>query len=91
MTVEIEAENNTFEGLPSEGQADTEQVIVDTEQTIFVHNELSSDEKTAQSIAKKHGVEFIKLSETELTPHIVRLLPQWLVTQYNVIAIIFKF
>jgi len=78
--VETAANNNLPEGFSGVGQADTEQAI-------FVHSELATDEKAAQNVAKKHGVEFIKLSETELPPHIVRLLPQWLVTQNNVIAI----
>jgi type IV pilus assembly protein PilB len=46
-----------------------------------------SDEAAAMSIAQAHGVDFIKLSEVELSPEIVWLLPQWLVFQHNVIAV----
>ncbi len=62
----------------------------DSAQTVFVKGEAALDEDTARSIAKKHGVDFIKLSEANLSPHIVRLLPQWLVTQHQVIAVEFK-
>lgn len=61
----------------------------DTEQTAFVQG-TASDEMTARALAEKHGVEFIKFSETKLSTHIVRLLPQWLVTKHNVIAVKFE-
>ncbi len=48
------------------------------------------DEDNAQAIAKKHGIEFVRLSEIKLQPHIVRLLPQELVAKYNVIAVRFE-
>ncbi len=47
----------------------------------------ASDEIAARAIAQEHGVEFIKLSEVEISQHGVRLLPQWLVTQHNVMAV----
>lgn len=80
-------------------QADTEQstpahsadISKETDaQTAFVKVEPASGEDAARSIAQKHGVDFIKLSETNLLPHIVRLLPQRLVTQHNVIAVKLK-
>ncbi len=49
-----------------------------------------SDEIAAKAIAQEHGVEFVKLAEMELSPHVVRLLPQWLVAQHNVIAVRFE-
>lgn len=47
----------------------------------------ASDEIAARAIAQEHGVEFVKLSEIELSLHGVRLLPQWLVAQHNVMAV----
>ena len=47
----------------------------------------SSDEIAARAIAQEHGVEFVKLSEIELSHSGVRLLPQWLVVQHNVMAV----
>lgn len=47
----------------------------------------ASDEIAARAIAQEHGVEFVKLSEIDLSPHGVRLLPQWLVAQHNVMAV----
>jgi type IV pilus assembly protein PilB len=58
----------------------------DVEQTSS-KSPIISDEAVAMSIAKTHGVDFIKLSETELSSEIVWLLPQWLVFQHNVIAV----
>jgi len=81
--VEVTAKDNSLEGVSVAGQANKEQ-------TNLVEERIPPDEIAARSIAKKHGVDFIKLSETKLSPHIVRLLPQWLVTQYNVIAVKFK-
>ena len=53
----------------------------------LVQGDPASEENTARAVAQKHGVDFIRLSETELSPHIVRLIPQWLVSQHNVIAV----
>jgi len=61
-----------------------------TAQTVLVEGRAASDEDRARSIAQKHGIDFIKLSEAKLSPHIVRLLPQWLVTEHNVIAVKFE-
>lgn len=61
----------------------------ETEQTASVQG-AASDEMTARALAEKHGVEFIKLSETKLSTHIVRLLPQQIVTRHNVIAVKFE-
>lgn len=58
----------------------------DAEQTSS-KSPIISDEAAAMSIAQAHGVDFIKLSEAELSSEIVWLLPQWLVFQHNVIAV----
>ena len=79
----LKTEDNPLNSIPAVEQADSEQVE-------FVKGEGASDEQTARSIAKEHGVDFIKLSEEKLSPHIVRLLPQWLVTQHNVVAVKFE-
>ena len=44
----------------------------------------------ARAIAKKHGVDFINLSEANLSSHVVWLLPKELVTEYSVIAVKFE-
>ena len=62
----------------------------DVAQQVLVRDNAGSDEDTARSIAREHNVEFIKLSETKLSPHIVRLLPQDLVTEHHVIAVKFE-
>lgn len=49
-----------------------------------------ADEIEAESLAKEYGVDFIRLSEVTFSPHIVRLLPQWFVSQHNVIAVKFE-
>ena len=48
---------------------------------------LNSEEQAAQSTAKRYGVEFVRLAEMDLLPHVVGLLPQWLVHQDSVIAV----
>jgi type IV pilus assembly protein PilB len=73
-------EYNLLEGATGVAQADTGQ-------SRFTQGEHTSDEITARALAKKHGVEFIRLSETNLSSQVVRLLPQWLVTQHNIIAV----
>ncbi len=79
----LKTEDNPLPSVPAVEQADSEQVE-------FVKGEGATDEQTARGLAKKHGVDFIKLSEVNLSPHIVRLLPQWLVTQHNVVAVKFE-
>ncbi len=49
-----------------------------------------ADEIVAESLAKEYGADFIRLSEVTFSPHIVRLLPQWFVSQHNVIAVKFE-
>ena len=78
--MDLRAKDNSLEGDSGVAQADTKQ-------TTSVQGGLTSDEIAAKSIAQKHGVDFIKLSETQLEAHIVRLLPQWLVTRHNIIAV----
>ena len=75
--------NYSLESVPASEQADTEQAR-------FVKDEPASDEHIARAIAQEHGVDFIRLSDAELSPHIVQLLPQWLVTGHNVIAVKFE-
>lgn len=79
----LKTKDNSLQSASAVEQADTGQAK-------FVKGEPAPDEHTARSIAKEHGVDFIKLSDAELSPHIVRLLPQWLVTQHNVIAVKFS-
>jgi len=81
--VSLKTEDNPLNSIPAVEQADAGQ-------SKYVKGEPLSDEHTARSIAKEHGVDFIKLSEEKLSPHIVRLLPQWLVTQHNVVAVKFE-
>ena len=50
----------------------------------------SSEELDAYRLAKEAQVEFIRLSESDLSTNVVRILPQWLVTEHNVIAVEFK-
>ena len=76
----LKAKDNPLEGVT--GLAETSAGPL-----TFVQAEPASAENAARAIAQEHGVDFIKLSETELSPHIVRLLPQWLVSQHNVIAV----
>ena len=56
----------------------------------LVQGEPASEENAARAIAKKHGADFISLSETALSPQVVRLLPQWLATEHNIIAVKFE-
>ncbi len=76
----IEVDNKSLVSVSAAQQADTKQ-------TVLVGSAVASDEEMARLIAQKHGFDFIKLSETQLEAHIVRLLPQWLVTRHNVIAV----
>ena len=79
----LKAKDNSLEGASGVAQADTRQPV-------SVQGTPGSEEIAARSIARKHGVDFIKLSETQLSPHIVRLLPQELVSRHNVIAVKFE-
>jgi type IV pilus assembly protein PilB len=63
---------------------------VDGEQAVLAKDSPRSDESAAISLAKKHRVSFIRLSETELSSQIARLIPYWLVTKHNVIAVKFE-
>ncbi len=65
-------------------------IEVDSDQTVPVKDSPGSYEDAARALAEKHGVEFIRLSETELSSQIVRLVPHWLVTQHNIIAVRFE-
>jgi type IV pilus assembly protein PilB len=76
----LEPKDNIFENTSTVGEADTQQGVL-------IADRLHSDEDKALAIAQKHGVEFIRLSETNLSSQVVRLLPDWLVTQHNVIAV----
>ncbi|MHC5060344.1 MAG: GspE/PulE family protein [Planctomycetota bacterium] len=56
-------------------------------QTILVQGDPASDEIKAQSIAKQHGLDFIRLSELDLSLSWVRLLPEWFVRKHKVITV----
>ena len=62
-------------------------IQADVEQDMFVKDSSASDEDIARAIAAKHGVEFINLSENELSLHWIRVMPKWLVIKHNVIAV----
>ena len=81
--MDLPAKDNSLEGNAGV-------IGADSEQTVLVKDSPHSDETAVRAIAQKHGVDFIKLSETQLEAHIIRLLPQWLVTQHNVIAVKFE-
>ena len=59
----------------------------DTRQGVLIKDTGRSDENKARAIAEKYGAAFIRLSEVKLLPHVVRLLPQSIVTEHNVIAV----
>jgi type II secretory ATPase GspE/PulE/Tfp pilus assembly ATPase PilB-like protein len=80
LTVEIKAKDNLLEGIPDAG-------LADNEQTDSVRSKYTSDEDAAMAIAKQHGIQFVRLSEEEPSLSWVRLLPQWLATKHNVIAV----
>jgi len=81
--VGVKAKDKSLESVSALGQADTEEKV-------SIEGGVASDEDRARSVAQKHSVDFIKLSETQLEAHIVRLLPQWLVTRHNIIAVKFE-
>jgi len=96
--VGLEPNDNLFNHTSAEAEAGTEQkngvstgtVKEINAQTVFAEGEHVSDEDKAKSIAQKYGVDFIKLSEADLSPYIVHLLPQWLAAQHKVIAVKFE-
>jgi type IV pilus assembly protein PilB len=63
---------------------------VDTQQGVITKDARYSDEDRARAIAEKYDVEFIDLSRIKLLPQVVRLLPQSIVTEHNVIAVKFE-
>ncbi len=81
--MELKTKNNSFDNPSAVAQGDIGQ-------TVSVEDKPISDEDAARSIARKQGVDFIKLSDVELSPHVVRLLPHWLVTKHNAIAVKFE-
>jgi type IV pilus assembly protein PilB len=78
--VGVEVNNKSLESVSAARQPDTKQGVL-------IEDRHHSDEDKALAIAQKHGVEFIRLSETNLSSQVVRLLPHWLVTQHDVIAV----
>jgi type IV pilus assembly protein PilB len=78
--MELGPKDNSFENTPVIMQADSRQPM-------SAHGKTASDEMAVRALAEKHGVEFIKLSETKISPQVVWILPQWLVTQHNIIAV----
>src|SRR4030043_138199 len=76
-------------GLPKDNLFENTSTVeeTDTQPQVLIEDRHHSDEDKALSVAQKHGIEFIRLSETNLSSQIVRLLPQWLVTQHNGIAV----
>jgi len=81
--VDLEQKANLLDGTSSAAHADREQPML-------VRDNLAWDESTAMTIAEKHNVEFVKLSEVKLSPQVVRIIPQWLVTKHNIIAVKFE-
>ena len=79
----VEVNNKSLERVFAAQQANTMQ-------TALVGSAVVSDEEMARLIAQKWGVDFIRLSETNLSSQVVRLLPHWLVTQHNIIAVKFE-
>ena len=83
----VEAEPGTEQKNRACGTGTVEEI---DGQIVFAEGEHVSDEDKAKSIAQKYGVDFVKLSEVELSPHVVHLLPQWLASQHKVIAVKFE-
>lgn len=75
-----EPKENLLENTTEIGEANTRQEVL-------IADRHHSDEDEALAIARKHGVEFIRLSKTRLSPQVVRLLPRWLITQHKIIAV----
>ncbi len=81
--MDLEQKANLLDGTSSA-------VHADREQPMFVKDNLTWNENAARTIAEKHSVEFVKLSETKLSSQVVRIIPQWLVTKHNIIAVKFE-
>ena len=95
----LEPNDNLFNHTSAETEAGTEQkngasstaaVEEKNGQIVFAEGEHVLDEDKAKSIAQKYGIDFIKLSEVDLSPYIVHLLPQWLAVKHKVIAVKFE-
>jgi type IV pilus assembly protein PilB len=80
--VDLTERDNSLEDIAFVAKADSEQ-------TVLVQGG-ASDEITAKALAQKHGVEFIRLSEKELSSQVVRLIPHWLIKQHNIIVVKFE-
>ena len=80
--MDLTARDNSLEDIAVVAEANSEQ-------TVLVQG-AASDEITAKALAQKHGVEFIRLSETELSSQVVRLIPHWLIKQHNIIVVKFE-
>lgn len=74
----------TEQGSPARGAGTPEKADA---QTVFVKGEPASDEDTARAIAQKWGIDFIKLSEAQLSSHIVHLF-LWLCFVKRVLGIV---
>ena len=94
--MELKSKDNLLEDISAVRCADTAQTETAHSadisqkadaQTASVKDEPVSDEVAAKSIAQKHGVDFVQLSEIKLPLGWVRLLPQWLVMKHNVVAV----
>lgn len=94
--MELKSKDNLLEDISAVRCADTAQTETAHSadisqkadaQTASVKDEPVSDEVAAKSIAQKHGVDFVQLSEVKLPLGWVRLLPQWLVMKHNVVAV----
>lgn len=80
--MDLTARDNSLEGIAVIAEADSEQAVL--------VQGAASDEIAAKALAQKHDVEFIRLSETELSSQVVRLIPHWLIRQHNIIAVKFE-
>ncbi len=83
VLVDLTAKDNSLEGTTAIAQPDSMQ-------STSVQGKAASDEMAARNLAEKHGVDFIRLSEANLSSQVVRLLPHWLVTQHNIISVKFE-
>ena len=81
--MDLEVKNNSSGNVSAVTEADREPPVL-------VKDSPHSDEDTARVLAEKHGVEFIRLSETQLSPQVVQIIPQWLATRHNIIAVKFE-
>ena len=79
FTLRVNVESNADNSTTDIGPADPASITSGT-----LH------ELNARATAAKHGTEFVCLSEMELSPNVIGLLPQWLVHQHSVIAVRFE-